>query len=178
VVPPGAHRSVSAKKLDPHKDSQDKPRDLAKRPREDNLSSRSEAPRSAAAEARELEITGLRRRVQEADERAAKLEARCKHLELECHERKIKHAASIQELDSYVCAHNMDKYQAKARETEWKNKFCVLQADHARLKSDFEILERGVETKIQNEISVWRSRVAQLEDELRDITRELQQLRS
>lgn len=182
AVPPDAHRPATAKQLNPDHDSQGKPPavsgDRKKRQRDDNLLSRSDAPRSAAAEARELEITGLRRRVQEADERATKLEARCKHLELECHEWKIKHATSIKELDSYVCAHNMEKYQGKARETEWKNKFSILQADHSRLKQDFAVLERSVEIKIQDEVSVWRSRVAQLEDELRDTSRELKELRS
>ena len=149
-----------------------------KRPRADDLSSRSDPHRSAEAEARELEITGLRRRLQEADERTTRLEARCKHLELECQECKSKHAVSIKELDSYVCAHNMEKYQSKARETEWKNKFSILQAEHSRLKSDFANLQAAVDTKVQNEVITWRSRVAQLENELMDVSRELKQLRN
>jgi predicted nucleic acid-binding Zn-ribbon protein len=179
-----SHRSPKSKERVLVKDSQDKVRpstsDRSKRPRGDDSSSSSlpEPRRAAAAESRELEITGLRRRVQEADDRAARLEARCKQLELECQESKQKHAVSIKELDSYVCVHNMEKYQSKSRETEWKSKLSMLQAEHSRLKSDFANLEAAVEIKIQNEVSVWRSRVAQLEDELRDVSRELKQLRS
>jgi hypothetical protein len=151
--------------------------DRTKRPRSDESSSRSDNPTGAASEARDLEITSLRRRLQEADQKALRLELRCNELELECQECRRKHAVSIKELDSYVSAHNMEKYQSKARETEWKNKFSILQAEHSRLKSDLASVEANVEFKIQNEVSVWRSRVAQMEDELRDVTRELQRLR-
>jgi predicted nuclease with TOPRIM domain len=116
--------------------------------------------------------------VQEADDRAARLETRCKQLELECQESKQKHAVSIKELDSYVTAHNMEKYQSKSRETEWKNKLSMLQAEHSRLKSDFANLEAAVDIKVQDEVGIWRSRVAQLEDQLRDVSRELKDLRS
>jgi hypothetical protein len=150
----------------------------SKRPRSDDTSTRSDHPKGPAAEARDLEITGLRRRLQEADEKASRLESRCNQLELECQEFRRKHAVSIKELDSYVCAHNMEKYQGKARETEWKNKYSILQAEHSRLKSDFAMVEASVEFKVQKEVSVWRSRVAQMEEELRDVSRELKQLRS
>jgi isopenicillin N synthase-like dioxygenase len=148
-----------------------------KRTRGDAFSPQESNPEVASFQARELEISVLRRRVQEADERAAKLEARCKQLEFESQESKMKHVASLKELDSYVCAHNMEKYQGKAREMEWKNKFSILHAEHYRLKSDFANLEVAVEMKVQHEVSSWRSRVAQLENELRDVSRELKQIR-
>lgn len=183
VVASDAHlQPVTKAHSRPEKDSLKHSRsdkaESTKRPRSDDSSSRSDHPRGAASEARDLEITGLRRRLQEADERAVRLEARCTQLELECQECRRKHAVSIKELDSYVSAHNMEKYQSKARETEWKNKFSMLQAEHSRLKSDFANAEAIVQVKIQNEVSVWRSRAAQMEDELRDVTRELQRLRS
>lgn len=177
VPAPDALKTKEHPANETHGSSRPSTSERVKRPRGDDSSSRLDPHRVAAAESRELEITGLRRRVQEADDRAARLEARCKQLELECQESKQKHSVSIKELDSYVCAHNMEKYQSKSRETELKNKISILQAEHSRLKADFTNLEAAVDIKIQNEVSVWRSRVAQLEGELRDVSRELKQLR-
>jgi hypothetical protein len=185
VAAPDSLRASKAKERTRNKEteSQDKSRpstsDRTKRSREDSSSlSEPHTHRGAAAESSEREIAGLRRLAQEANDRAVRLEARCKQLELECQESKQKHALSIKELDSYVCAHNMEKYQSKSREAELKDKLSMLQAQHSRLKSDYANLEAAQDIKTQNEVSIWRSRVAQLEDQLRDVSKELKELRS